>query len=308
MCRNPKLLRVSGAALLGLICLVGPAALAARGDNKPLDPKVPEDALQMSRKMNCSLEDGKPVIHWWQGSMMSRVPGERDRVLFNVQGMNIRQCGSFSDEKRGPGYRSVSREVMLFLDPASNQPVRKWKNPWTGAEVEVMHVANDPVNMRGPTYAYDTNGKGHEFRGTFVKDKVWTSGEAPLFYDNPLAGGYQDMVGNKYHAMEMLNSFADAKALLDRKVKTLPSVTISWARVSEWLPWMKMGGRSGLVVFTTVGKRVATIDDLSEPLRSEIRSTYPTYLTPPPIDDSRPNETSWTHIKKIIDAQRATAK
>lgn len=308
MNRHSKLLTGCGWLLMGLFCSVSSSALAARGDSRPLDPSVPEEALQLTRKMICSLEDGKPIIHWWQGSMMSRVPGERDRVLFNVQGMNIRQCGSFVDAKRGPGYRSVSREVMLFLDPVTNQLVSKWKNPWTGEEVDVIHVANDPVNMRSPTFAYDANGKGHEFRGTFVKDKVWMSGEAPLFYDNPLAGGYQDMVGNKYHAMEMLNSFADAKSLLDRKTKTLPSVTISWARVSDWLPWMKMGGRSGLVVFTTVGKRVAAIDDLSEPLRSEIRSTYATYLTPPPVDDPRPNETSWTHIKKIIDVQRAAGK
>jgi hypothetical protein len=228
-------------------------------------------------------------------------------VLFNVQGMNIRQCGSFSDPKRGPGFRSVSREVMLYLDPQTNEVLRRWKNPWTGEEVEVIHVANDPVNMRAPTYAFGADGKPATFRGTFVKDQAWTSGEAPLWYDNPLAGGYQEYVGNQYQAMEMLNSFTDAKALLDPKVKTLPSVSISWARVSDWIPWMKMGGRSGLVVFTTVGKRVASIDDLSEPLRSEIKSNYPTYLAPPPLDDARPNETSWTYIRKIVDAQRAAA-
>jgi len=288
------------AAAIALLVAAAPARPAG-----PLDPARPEDALLLNRKMNCSLEDGLPVIHWWKGTMMSRVPGERDRVLFNVQGMNIRQCGSFSDPKRGPGFRSVSREVMLYLDPQTNAVLERWKNPWTGEEVEVIHVANDPVNMRTPTFAYGADGKPLAFRGSFVKDKVWTSGEAPLWYDNPLAGGYQEYVGNNYLAMEMLNSFTDAKALLDPKVKTLPSVSISWARVSDWIPWMKMGGRSGVVVFTTVGKRVASIDDLSEPLRSEIRTNYPIYLAPPPLDDARPNETSWTYIKKIIDARRA---
>ncbi len=299
---------VASLALLFGLVFAAPSGHAARSSAKPLDATVAEDALQMSRKMTCTLEDGKAIIHWWKGSMMSRVPGERDRVLFNVQGMNIRQCGSVSDPQRGPGYRSVSREVMLYLDPATDQVLRKWKNPWTGQEVDVIHVANDPVNMSRPSYARDEQGKPHQFRGIFVKDKVWTSGEAPLYYDNPMAGSYQDMVGNKYHAMEMLNSFTDAKWLLDRNLKTLPSVSISWARVSEWIPWMKMGGRPGLVVFTTVGKRVATIDDLSEPLRSEIRSTYPTYLAPPPLDDQRPNETSWTYIKKMVDAPRAHAQ
>ena len=229
------------AAALALLAAAAPARAAGS-----LDPARPEDALLLNRKMNCSLEDGRAVIHWWKGTMMSRVPGERDRVLFNVQGMNIRQCGSFSDPKRGPGYRSVSREVMLYLDPQTNEVLKRWKNPWTGEEVEVIHVANDPVNMRAPMFAHGADGKPLAFRGSFVKDKVWTSGEAPLWYDNPLAGGYQEYVGNNYQAMEMLNSFTDAKALLDPKVKTLPSVSISWARVSDWIPWMKMGGRRGV--------------------------------------------------------------
>jgi hypothetical protein len=171
----------------------------------------------------------------------------------------------------------------------------------------VIHVANDPVNMRAPTFARGPDGTPATFRGTFVKDKVWTSGEAPLWYDNPLAGDYQEYVGNRYLAMEMLNSFTDARALLDPKVKTLPSVSISWARVSDWLPWMKMGGRTGLVVFTTVGKRVASVDELSEPLRSELKANYPAYLAPPPIDDARPNETSWTYMRKVIDQRRTTS-
>jgi hypothetical protein len=299
MTSNPLSILAVAAVLL---VAAAPASPAGR-----LDPQKPEDALLLNRKMNCSLEDGLPVIHWWKGTMISRVPGERDRVLFNVQGMNIRQCGSFSDPKRGPGFRSVSREVMLYLDPQTNEVLRRWKNPWTGEEVAVIHVANDPVNMRAPTYAFGADGKPATFRGTFVKGQAWTSGEAPLWYDNPLAGGYQEYVGNNYQAMEMLNSFTDAKALLDPKVKTLPSVSISWARVSDWIPWMKMGGRSGLVVFTTVGKRIASIDDLSEPLRSEIKANYPVYLAPPPLDDARPNETSWTYIRKIVDAQRAAA-
>ena len=42
-----------------------------------------------------------------------------------------------------------------------------------------------------------------------------------------------------------------------------------------------------------------------EPLRSEIKTSYPAYLAPPPVDDPRPNETSWTYIKKIVDGRRA---
>ncbi|HNP64224.1 MAG TPA: hypothetical protein PKH39_09830 [Woeseiaceae bacterium] len=29
----------------------------------------------------------------------------------------------------------------------------------------------------------------------------------------------------------------------------------------------------------------------------------PDYTAPPPVDDKRPNETTWTYLKKIIDAR-----
>jgi hypothetical protein len=271
-----------------------------------LDPAKPEDALRLQQKMNCSLTEGEVVVYWWQGGAYSRVPGERDRHLFNVQGMNIRQCSNHQDPQRGPGFRSVSREVLLYLHPETNEVLQAWANPWTGEEVEVLHVANDPVNMRAPMYALGPDGKPTRFRGIFMKGRVWTNGEAPLFYENPLAGDYQPYVGGTYHATEMLNNFAYEKDLLDPGIAKLTDHTISWVRISQWLPWMKMGDRSGMMIFNTVGKRVAGIDDLSEPLRSEIRDNYPTYLAPPPLDDARPNETSWTYFRKVVEARRAT--
>lgn len=289
--------------LAGLACCV--AASAANSADGRLDPARPTDAIKLAQKMNCSLTEGEVVLYWWQGGAYSRVPGERDRHLFNVQGMNIRQCRNFDDPKRGPGYRSVSREVLLYLHPETNEVLRTWTNPWTDEVVDVIHVANDPVNMRAPAYAYGEDGQPYRFRATFMKGRVWTSGEAPLFYDNPLAGDYQKYVGGTYHATEMLNNFVYEADLLDPAVARIDDFTISWARTSQWLPWMKMGDRPGMMIFTTVGKRVADIEALSEPLRTQIRTNYPVYLEPPPLDDDRPNETSWTYFRKVLEARRA---
>jgi hypothetical protein len=32
---------------------------------------------------------------------------------------------------------------------------------------------------------------------------------------------------------------------------------------------------------------------------------YPEYKAPPALDDTRPNETSWTYFKKAIDKKKA---
>lgn len=273
-----------------------------------LDPANPADAVRIDQKMNCSLKQGDVIVYWWQGSAYSRVPGERDRHLFNVEGMNIRQCQNVEDPKRGYGFRSVSREILLYKDPETNEILRTWKNPWTGQDVEVIQVANDPVNMRRPMYAMSEDGKPHQTRIRFVGARAWSSGEAPLFYKNPLAGDYQDYVGNDYHAMEALNGYVYTADLLDATKPKLDSYTLSWARFSEWLPWMGMGSRTGMMVFTTVGGRVNSFADLPDSIRTEIETNYPTYNQPPPLNDMRPNETSWTYFKKQIDAKRAAAE
>lgn len=128
--------------------------------------------------------------------------------------------------------------------------------------------------------------------------------EVPLFYPNPLGGAYQDYVGGNYHAMEMFNFFAYEKELLDATNDTANDITVTWSRVADWLPWMEMGDKVGTMIFTCVGRRVASLDAVSETMRNEIKTTYPAYVAPPALDDNRPNETSWTYFKKRMEAKQ----
>ena len=174
-------------------------------------------------------------------------------------------------------------------------------------EVDVIQVHNDPVNMRNPTYALDENGKpAAKWRMTahdaFMLDG---GGAARLFYTNPMAGDYQDYIGGSYHAMEFGTDAVNMKQLLDPKTTRVDDAVLSWARVSNWLPWMKMGDRDGVAIFHTAGMKAKSFEDLPEPLKSEIKKNYPEYQTPPPVDDARPNATSWTVTKQDIDALRA---
>lgn len=289
-------------SLAALLALAWPLALAA--DDR-LDPNKPEDAILIAQKFTCSLNEGETTYGWWQGSFYSRVEGERDRELFKVVGVNVRQCRNFDHPERGHGFRSVSREIMLYLDPETGEVLDTWTNPWTGETLKVIHVANDPVNMRRPFYAYNEDGEGYTFKGTIKNGRVFAPSAYPLFYKNPLGGDYQDHIGGTYHATEFFNDFAYAADVLDPAVKKLDRMTLSWTRVADWLPWMKMGDRVGVMFTSTVGGRVPSLDALPEPLLSELKTNYPEYMTPPPLDDDRPNRTSWMAVKDHVDAQRA---
>lgn len=284
-----------GAGALGTV----PATAAER-----IDLATPEGAIAAMRKIACSLNDNEPVTYFWTGHMFSRVPGEADRRLFYVEGMNIRQCVTVVDEQRGTGYRMVSREILLYMDPDTREVLDEWQNPWTGETVEVLHIDNDPVNGR-PSFPYDEQGRpAAEFRGTIADELWWLTTTVPLFYQNPLGGDYQEYVGNIYHATEMFNFMGRVDELTDPDAATIYN-HVGWVRVSDWLPWMKMRGRVGTVYFHTAGRKLASFDDLSETLLEQIATRFPKYVEPPSADDTRPNETSWTYFRKLIDARRA---
>ena len=297
-----KAIRNPGVAVLAASLLL--AAVPGAADDR-LDPNKPEDAVKLAQKFTCSLTEGEQTQGWWQGSFYSRVEGEQDRELFKVIGVNVRQCKNYNDPARGPGFRSVSREIMLYLDPETREVLKTWENPWTGEVVDVVQVANDPVNMRKPFYAYNEDGEGYRFGGTVVNGRVFVTSAYPLFYNNPLGGDYQEYIGGTYHASEFFNDYAYEEDVFDPEVKNLQRMTLAWTRVADWLPWMKMGDRIGVMYTSTVGGRVKSIEDLPEPLLSELKNNYPLYMKPPPLDDDRPNRTSWMAVKDMVDAKKA---
>lgn len=266
-----------------------------------IDPNTPDGFVKVNRKIQCSLNDAEPVVYTWSGRAYARVPGERDKHVFNLNGYNIRQCVTVEDEKRGTGFRLVSREIMLYLDPETNEVMRTFKNPWTDADNDVIHVANDPVNGR-PTFGRDEDGNPSVRPLEQINGTWFMNIEVPLFYTNPMAGDYQKFVGGTYHATEIFDFNGDVEELLDESQPVAYPV-VSWVRIAKWLPWMEMGDRAGILYFNAMGKKLENYDQLPEVMKAEIAANYPEYTAPPALDDARRNETSWTYMKKIIDSR-----
>jgi hypothetical protein len=293
---NPALLTTAALCASAL----GTAAMA-----RTLDTNTPADAFEISKRMQCGEVDGKQAVYHFSGRIYSRVEGEPDRLLFLAEGMNVRRCVAVEDPKRGRGYRLVSREVLFYLDPGTGQILRQWANPWSGETVDVVHIHNDPVNSK-PSFPVGADGKAASFTGRREGRWLFIPFEAPLFYENPLAGAYQDYIGGKYHAMEIFDFVADANEILDTHNPTsYPSV--SWVRISDWMPWMKQRGRQGQMVFNAVGSKVKSFDDLPAIIKDEIAANYPGFTVAPPGDDTRPNATTWTVFKAQVDAARAAS-
>lgn len=269
-----------------------------------IDMTTAEGVVAVNRKIQCSMEDNVEKTYVWHGRAYARRQGERDKLLFGLLGMNVRQCVTVTNDKGQDGYRQVSREIMLYLDPMTGDILREWENPYTGQTVDVIHVANDPVNSRGANFGYGRDGKVAEMPMKMVGDYWQMNIEVPLFYHNVLAGNYQKYVGGTYHATEMFNFYGMADELLSED-NSFVNPGVSWVRISQWLPWMEMNGRDGIMYFNAQGTKLDSWDDLPALMKEEIAASYPEYRHAPPGDDSRPNETSWTFFKKMFDQRDA---
>ena len=268
-----------------------------------------DEALIWRAKTTCgTTEQGITRYGFWEGRLWSRVPGEKDRHLFNVIGINTRQCAMLDDPERGMGFRSVAREIMVYMDPETNEVIDDWANPWTGETVPVMHVANDPVNMRAPAYARTQDGDAISVSFRRYGDSLVASREVPLFYTNPLAGDYQRYVGGQYHAMEIFNTFYAAQDFLEPSGPRIADSRLTWQRVSNFMPWMEMGSRPGIMIFNATGFSTFDTDRIPDELWAVVEDRYPLYAQAPPLDDPRPNETTWTVFKKLVDEAPASAE
>ena len=262
-----------------------------------LDPQDVRNALAMQRKVLCSTVDGEPTTCWWA---YSRRQGERDRLLFDVEGMNVRACVSDTHPERGEGYRMVSRELLIYRDAETGEALSTWQNPWSGETVDVLHVANDPVNHS--TYVRNRDGTPLNWGGMITEGQWRMNITVPLFYPNPLASAYQKQIGGTYHATEMFNFFGATDELLDPATTTVAR-QVGWARVSDWLPWMNMQGREGIIYMHTAGLRLSSWNALPDRMKEEIEAHYPDYRNPPPLDDDRVNVTSWMYYQRVAEGE-----
>ncbi|MEE4211736.1 MAG: DUF1838 family protein [Parvularcula sp.] len=262
-----------------------------------LDPSNTADAMKIMRKVQCSLNDNEPAVYHWSGVAYARRQGERDTKLFDVEGMNIRACSKIKDRQNGEGFALVSREILLYKDPETGEPLSTWTNPWTGETVEVLHVANDPVNWE--LYEKGRGGEPYTWSGEIGEDGTWWYRSTfPLWYPSPLASEYEAEIGGTYHATELFNFFGRTDDLFDPNEPSA-KVTVGWSRMSDWLPWMRMNGREGMIYMHTAGRKLQSFDQLSDTMKTEIATNYPEYSKPPRRGDDRENMTSWKYYKGV---------
>lgn len=259
-----------------------------------LSLSTPREQLDALARTRADLS-GAEVPVWWTGDVYVNAPGEPFQHLFGFEGINVARLVEIED-----GYELLSREIAFYQDPRSRAILESWSNPWTGEDVEVSHVTNDPVNQR---WTLETRWGPFRVPTTTLGDRVCFNMDIPLAYPSPLpvAEFPDNSADDTYRALELFQFFTSAAALTDTEVTSAPC-ELSWIRVSPWLPWMRMGARPGGLVFHTRGVKLASYADVPESARSYIDANHPEYATAPE-SWTEPNETSWTWFRRHLEGR-----
>jgi len=230
-----------------------------------------------------------------RGSSGSR-HGARGRRLFGLECFSVSRALPVEG-----GHDLLHREFGLYLDAESRAPLSRWRNPLNGREVEVLPLANDPVNGRmrrsGPR-AFDVS-------FTQSGAEVWANLDILLRYPSPLPRAQYPLnsQSDTYEAAELFQFHARRDDLANPGLHSAPC-EVYWTRVGPWLPWMEMADRPGQLIYHCRGRKLPGVAALPAGLRRAAEDGHAQFLSAPESFEA-PNETSWTKFKKWEDARRA---
>lgn len=264
-----------------------------------LDLTTPLDNLEAFVRARAS-NDGRSSMFWFSGDVYAWEPDRPGRHLFGLEGYNVARAVAVD----GGGYHLLSREAVLYLDPASREVLTTWQDVESDEPRDVVHIWNDPVNIpllpdgpRGPFRVPVTEMEGDVIFNT----DVLLAYPSPL----PVADFPESSQDDTYRAAELFQFFT-TRADLEADTASAPCRT-SWTRLGPWLPWMRWGQRPGHLVYHCRGLKLeGGWDALPAKVRAEVEAHKP-WFRDAPLEFTQPNETSWTYFRRLQQESAPTA-
>jgi hypothetical protein len=286
------------------------------------------DIEQLLRTV-CSTDSEEDVFISWNGTVydmrdVNSDDTQKPEIIFQVSGFNVARCYQVTLPGSNITYWfKSSREIMLYLDKDTGEVLNTWTNP-NGVQVPVVHVANNPAQF---PLGFPNSQVEYLIGGDFAT----LTSNIPLYYPNPL---YSDEATRpfapyvNYQATEFFQWHVPRRSLDDhhhyrnepaegdnnekrsyggygQHSTTIDDTTISWNRVSPYLPWMNMSGIDGFLQITATATKVDSYDELFPVLRDVVDNVVPVYkhapscvlANPSPYGAPWVSQSSWTYFK-----------
>ncbi len=235
---------------------------------------------------------GRQVYGRCSGIVTGVRPGEAVKPLFGFEVFSTIRVLRQADGS----YQRMTKETIFYTDPNTGDILDSWKNPYTGEQVSVVDVANDPYNwviaatVQPPAMPGAINpgqavpgGKPYLLHWMdFGPDYVVLTEDGHAYYKNLLDPQHwpRESAGPMVQSSELFRYFVRRADLEDPAKTHLPHQG-SWVRVQPWLPWMLMGQAPGHVMYDGVFSSSLQLNNYSPQVLARIKAKYPQYLTAP---------------------------
>lgn len=259
-----------------------------------VDLNNPGDYLKAFMRVRGDAKGGETLFHW-TGTVYSFIPGEKRMELFGFEGFNIAKTIPGKS-----GFELLTREAAFFKDHQTGEILETWHNPLTNTDVPVVQIWNDPVNQ-DLNFEADILPYIHQILpSTDLGDELAFTMDIFPFYTSPLPRKeFAEFSQNDtYQAAEFFQFFTKKSDLANPDFSTVPT-TITWNRISPWMPFMRMGDRPGYLLFVCRGRKLeGGFEAMPTQIKDYVMKNKPEYAKPP-TEWSEPNETSWTYFRKL---------
>ena len=194
--------------------------------------------------------------------------------------------------------RRLNKEVIFYTDSRTGEIIEKWTNPWTGEEVDVVQVANDPFNYTISEWLilapedFKSAEKAPPKKIPLIfpwkkigEDRLLLTTDMHLLYPNPLQPDKwpRESSGPMAQVSELFRHIVSVDELKNPELTSVNDVG-SWQRITPWLPWMLMGQTQGHCMYAGTMIKSDTLDIVPDNVLKYADKNYPHMLSAPTED------------------------
>ncbi len=312
-----------GVSAVGAHATSSAAASKASGS---IDYDDPYDNLYAFGKIWAGYDE--PVYGAYHGVMYARAPGRKHQALFGYTGTGVMQARIEAN-----GDMSIrGKETGFFNDLATGDILEDWQNPYTGETVKPFNFINTigaRLTTEIPRFAFGAATDEPTIMNEGMNRTDANDGKIPFilpfesYGDDLLLGwdyahGYQNPVTKdkwpKAHTGAFISpsehfTFRMSKRELeDRSIPSSRFVS-GFSRVSEWWPWMMMGGheyQDGVLFGRMFShKGLSGYQDIPPKLLAYIEKNHPDALQVPDGWESHPAAGTWEKYSQMVSPEVA---
>ena len=256
-----------------------PVQIQAQAQAASFDIGKAADTLPAFARLTGNIKGGA-VLRWHTGTIGAVLPGEAPKPLVAYDGLEKEVWTANCDGT----FTTAYFDIGYFKNIGSTAPVESWNNPVTGDAVP-------PMTFRSGRFVATLNA------GNFKRD-IEVRGDDIMFTSRSTVA-FPAMMKPEAYALESagpLHFFSVVRAdhgriseATDPRVASAP-LAWSYTLTTVWLPWMKMGGRPGAVVWTGIGGKYRDASDVPAGFKAFLDREQPDYLT---------NVEPWSEVRNM---------